>query len=94
MELVISVKQRVLHGEPGAKARTAALAYFEAEKVTPEQAARASWEIEGALEFDQDYDVGTEACRRADVWAAAPDAVAKVLGVPAADVDVELSSTD
>lgn len=90
MELVISIKQQVLHGELGAKARAAAVAYFEAANVTPMESARASWQLEGALEFDQDYPVDEEACRRAGVWAEAPDAVAKALGVPADDVDVEL----
>jgi len=91
MDLVISVKQQVLHGQLGEKARAAAAAFFESERVTPEEAARAAWEIEGALEFDVDYDVGEVACRRADVWAAAPEAVAKALGLPAAHVDVELA---
>lgn len=91
MELVVSVNRQVLHGEQGAKARAAAAAYFEAESVTPEQAARAAWEMEGALEFNQRYDVGDEAVRRAEVWVRAPEVVATVLGLSADDVDVELS---
>jgi hypothetical protein len=91
MELVISVKQHVLHGEQGVKARAAATSFFKAANVTPLEAARASWELEGALEFNQDYLVDEESCRRAEVWAEVNVAVASVLAVPASDVDVALA---
>lgn len=65
------------------RAVAAANAFFKAEGVTPEQAARAARELEGALEPDQDYEVSEESCRRAEVWSGAPEAVAKPSACPA-----------
>jgi hypothetical protein len=90
MDLVVTFKNQTLHGETGVRAVAAAKSFFESEGVTPDDAARAAWEVEGALEFDQNYEIGGEACRRADVWAAAPDAVAKAIGLPLGEVDVVL----
>ena len=75
MDLIVTLNNQALHGEVGARAIAAAKAFFEAEGVTPEEAARAAWELEGALEHDQGYEISDEACRRADVWADDPDAV-------------------
>lgn len=90
MDLVVTLNDQVLHGVQGAQARAAALEHFSAHHVSPEDAARAAWELEGALEFDRDYEVSGEACRRADVWADAPQAVADVLRVQVETVDVVL----
>lgn len=91
MDLVVTLNGHVLYGEEGARARAVALKHFDSHHVSPEDAARAAWEIEGALEFDIDYEVSGEACRRAQVWADAPAAVAEALGVSPEAVDVELA---
>lgn len=90
MDLIVTLNNQVLHGVQGAQARAVALKHFSAHQVSPEDAARAAWELEGALEFDCDYEVSDEACRRADVWADAPQAVADALRVQVETVDVVL----
>lgn len=90
MDLIVTHNNEALHGDVGARAIAAAKSFFDAEGVTPEQAARAAWELEGALEHDEDYEVSEESCRRADVWSDAPEAVAKALGLPGAEVDIVL----
>lgn len=90
MDLVVTLNDQVLHGEQGARARAVALKHFSDHQVSPDEAARASWELEGALEFDRDYEVSREACRRAEVWADAPQAVAEALGLQGEAVDVVL----
>lgn len=90
MDLIVTHKNHALHGETGSRAIAAARSFFEASGVAPEDAATASWEIEGALELDDDYQVDDEACRLAEIWSEAPKAVAKVIGLPAYELDVIL----
>jgi hypothetical protein len=90
MDLIVTHRIEALHGEVGKRAIAAAKAFFDAAGVTPEEAARAAWELEGALEFDRDYEVSQESCRRAEVWSDAPEAVAKAIGLPGNEVDIIL----
>lgn len=90
MDLIVIHNNQALHGDVGACAVAAAKVFFNSEGVTPEQAARAAWELESALELDMDYEVSEESCRRADVWSDAPEAVAKAIGLPGNEVDIVL----
>lgn len=89
MKCVIFLDGLGLGGERARRAIQAATAHFQQAAIEPQEAAYAAWLEEGEQE-----DMSAEQGRWAEVWRAAPEAVAKVLGVDPSAVEVNLDRAE